>query len=172
MKIARPTPSEYDAYFSRYIDKVSDVDVLAFLAKQVEGTVTELSRLSDQQARHRYAPGKWSIKEIVGHIADTERIFVYRAVCFARGEKQHLPGFDENDFVAGARFDDRPMKDLLAELTAVREASIRFFSGLNADELTRSGTASGKQYSVRAIAYILAGHERHHLGVIRERYLG
>jgi uncharacterized damage-inducible protein DinB len=171
MKIERPNPSEYDAYFSRYIDKIGDVDILGLLAQQVEGTVAELSKRSDLQAMHRYAPGKWSIKEIVGHIADTERIFVYRAVCFARGEQKRLPGFDENAYVAATRFDDRRLADLLAELKAVRAASLAFFSGLTADELTRRGTASEWEYSVRAVPFILAGHEKHHVGVIREKYL-
>ena len=171
VNIARPDPSEYVTYFAQYIDKVPDGDVLTLLARQVEETASALAKLSEKAAGFRYAPGKWSIKEIVGHVADTERIFVYRALCFARGEKQSLPGFDENSYVAGARFDARRLADHLAELRAVRAATLAFFSGLDAEELLRRGTANERQYTVRAIPFIVAGHERHHVGVIRERYL-
>src|SRR5437867_5253835 len=98
VKISRPEPTEYVAYFAQYIDKVPKGDVMALLAKQVEETAGALAKLSEKDAAFRYAPGKWSIKEIVGHVADTERIFVYRALCFARGEKQLLPGYDENEY--------------------------------------------------------------------------
>jgi hypothetical protein len=170
--IARPAPSEYAPYFATYIDKVPDGDVLALLRKQVEETRKALGGLSEKDATFRYAPGKWSIKQIVAHVSDTERIFGYRALCFARAEKQSLPGFDENEYVAAARFDDHALGDLLDELGAVRAASLAFFGGLNAEELMRTGTANQKQYTVRSVAFILAGHERHHLGVIKERYLG
>jgi len=172
-KIARPEVStEYNPYYSAYIDKVpADGDVVAILEKQIGETVAELSKVSEKDSLHRYAPDKWSIKQIVGHLSDTERIFVYRALCFARQEKQSLPGFDENAFVAAARFDDRPFADHLAEFRSVRAASVAFLKGLNAEELKRIGTANGKPLSVRAVAFILAGHEKHHLGVIRERYL-
>jgi uncharacterized damage-inducible protein DinB len=169
--IARPDPSEYVPYFATYVDKVPPGDVMTLLGKQVEETVTVLKRLSEEQALFRYAPGKWSIKQVVGHIGDTERIFVYRALCFARGDKQALPGFEENLYVEGARFDDRTLSDHLAELRAVRAATVRFFAALNAEELMRTGVANQKKYSVRAIPFIIAGHERHHLAIIRERYL-
>ena len=172
VKIGRPAPAEYAPYFGTYIDKVGDGDILALLRKQIGETMSSLASLSDQDAMFRYAPGKWSVKEVVGHISDTERIFVYRALCFARNEKQALPGFDENEFVAAASFDDRPFADHLAELQAVRAASLAFFSGLNEKELGRTGLANQKPFSVRAIPYIVAGHEKHHVGVLRERYLG
>jgi uncharacterized damage-inducible protein DinB len=170
-KIGRPETSEYNPYYSTYIGKVPEGDVVAILAKQIDETVAALSKLSDKDALYRYAPEKWSIKQILGHMADTERIFVYRAVCFARLEKQSLPGFDENAFVAAAHFDDRPLADHLAELRNVRAASLSFFNGLNADEQKRIGTANGKPLSVRAVPFIVAGHEKHHMGVMRERYL-
>jgi len=169
--IARPDPSEYVPYFAQYVDKVPPGDVLALLGKQGDETVAALKGLSDQQALYRYAPGKWSIKQVVGHISDTERVFVYRALCFARGDQQGLPGFDENEYVAGARFDDRPLSDHLAELRAVRVATVTFFAGLNQEELLRTGVANQRKYTVRAVAFIIAGHERHHLALLRERYL-
>ena len=171
VKIARPDPSEYVQYFGTYVDKVPGGDILVLLREQVEETVNAVRGLTDQAALFRYAPGKWSVKEIIGHVSDTERIFVYRALCFARGEKQSLPGFDENQYVAGARFDDRPLSDHLAELREVRVSTLRFFAALNADELMRTGVANKNKYSVRAVPYIIAGHERHHLAVIKERYL-
>ena len=169
--IARPAKTEYAPYFGTYVDKVPDGDILSLLSRQIDETVKTLGKLSDEQASFRYAPGKWSIKEIVGHISDTERIFVYRALCFARSEKQSLPGFDENDYVAAASFDARSLADHLEELRAVRAATLKFFGALNAEELLRTGTANQKPYTVRAVPYILAGHERHHLGVVREKYL-
>lgn len=169
--IARPAETEYDPYFGRYVSLVPDGDLLALLARQVEETVDLLHALDADGADYRYAAGKWSIKEVVGHLSDTERIFAYRALRFARGDGTPLPGFDENLFVANARFAERTLPDLLAELRAVRAASIAFFAGLQPDELERRGLASGKSMSVRACAYNIAGHERHHVAILRERYL-
>lgn len=170
--ITRPAAAEYPPYFETYIGKVPAGDVIGLLRKQIGATLRTLSKVTEPGSRHRYAPGKWSIKEVVGHMADTERIFVYRALCFARGEAQGLPGFDENAFVANASFDARPFKDHVAELEAVRASSLAFFRGLNAEELGRTGTANQKQFTVRSVPYIVAGHEIHHLGVMKERYLG
>ena len=169
--MSRPAKTEYATYFGTYIDKVGDGDILDILARQIDQTVATLSQVSEPDAEYRYAPGKWSLKEIVGHMSDTERIFVYRAVCFARGDQQPLPGFDENTYVTNASFDDRTLADHLAEFKAVRAASLFFLKGLNADELMRTGTANKNPYTVRAIPYILAGHEKHHMGVVKERYL-
>ena len=171
VRVSRPAPSEFAPYYGTYINKVGDGDVLDILARQIDQTVSELSRVSEKDSLYRYAPGKWSIREVVGHLADTERIFVYRGLCFARGETQSLPGFDENAFVAHARFDDRPLGDHLKEFAAIRQASLHFFRGLNAEEWMRKGMANNNPYTVRTIPYIVAGHETHHLGVLRERYL-
>src|SRR5947209_16736162 len=156
VQIARPKPAEYAPYFGTYVDKVPDGDVLTLLARQIEETVGALARLSEADAGFRYAPGKWSIREVVGHVADTERIFTYRALCFARGEKQSLPGFDENDYVAGAKFDARPLAERLAEFRSVRAATLSFFSGLDEEELLRRGVANQKEYTVRSVAFIIA----------------
>ncbi len=170
--IARPDATEYAEYFGRYVSKVPDGDVLALLARQIDETTSMLGVLSNEDAEYRYAPGKWSIKEVVGHLADTERIFVYRALCFARREASALPGYDENAYVANTRFDDRPLADLLGELRAVRAATLAFFKGLTGGELDHRGVANSREYTVRSVAYILAGHERHHAEILRERYLG
>ena len=172
VRILRPEPSEYAAYFSRYIDQLPQGDILTVLRTQGEETQSTLGALSETDAQFRYAPGKWSIKQIGGHLTDAERIFGYRALCFARGEKQRLPGFDENEYVAAASFDRRSLADHLTEFRAVRAATLSFFSGLSQEELLRRGTANQWEYTVRATPFIVAGHERHHLGVIRERYLG
>ncbi|MEP6692768.1 MAG: DinB family protein [Gemmatimonadaceae bacterium] len=169
--IARPDASEYAEYFGRYVSKVPEGDVLALLTRQIDETTSMLGALNNEDAEYRYGPDKWSIKEVVGHMADTERIFVYRALCFARRETVALPGFDENAYVANTSFDDRPLADLLGELRAVRAATIAFFKGLTDAELDHRGTANDREYTVRAIAYIVAGHERHHSLILRERYL-
>ena len=127
--------------------------------------------LSDRDANFRYAEGKWSIKEVIGHIADVERIFVFRALCFARGEAVALPGFDENEYARQSNAGSRPLKDLVDELRTVRAATVSFFAGLSEKELLRRGTANQNGYTVRALAFIIAGHERHHVRIVAERYL-
>ncbi len=169
--IARPASTEYVPYFAKYIDLVPEGDVLDLMRRQVEETAALVGKLSERDADHRYGEGKWSIKEVIGHLADAERIFLYRAVCFARGEPKELPGWDENAYVAQASFGARRIADLVAELKAARAASVAFFAGLTAEELARSGTANQRRYSVRAVAYVALGHERHHCNIIRERYL-
>jgi hypothetical protein len=170
-RIARPAAEEYAPYFGRYIEQVPEGDVLDTLRRQVDDTVALVGKVGDGDADFRYAEGKWSIKEVVGHVADTERIMVYRALCFARGEAAALPGFDENEYVARAKFTGRKLGDLLAELRLVRAATVAFFAGLDVEELMRRGTANNRPYSVRAVAYIVAGHERHHAKILAERYL-
>ena len=169
--IERPAATEYAPAFETYVSKVGHGNVLEILKQQGRETVALFGGLSDQDARFRYAEGKWSIKQVLGHVTDSERIMVYRALCFARGEQAGLPGFEEDDYVRNARLDSRPLADLLAEFQAVRAATLPFFAGLDAEELMRRGTASNRPFSVRALAYIVAGHERHHVLVLEERYL-
>ena len=170
-RIARPAADEYAPYFGRYIEQVGDGDVLDGLRRQVDDTAALVGKLGDRDADFRYADGKWSIKEVIGHMADTERIMVYRALCFARGETASLPGFDENEYVAHAKFAGRALADLLAEFRLVRAATVALFAGLDAEELERRGTANNRPYSVRSLVYIIAGHERHHAKILAERYL-
>lgn len=169
--IPRPDVTEYARYFQRYIDQVPDGNLVDLLDQQAAETRAMLGSLSDADARFRYGPDKWSIKEVLGHVTDTERIMTYRALCFARGEQGVLPAFDENAYVAASRFDERNAADQLAELAQVRAATIAFFDGLSQDELMRRGRTSSGEYSVRAMAYIVAGHERHHQQILTERYL-
>ena len=170
--IPRPEPSEYVPYYQTYISKVPPKgDLLTVLEDQRRETQHLLAGLSDAKALHRYAPGKWSVKEVVGHVTDSERVFGYRALVFGRADENPLPGFDEKAWVPAGRFDARPLKDLAAELDAVRHATIALFSGLDAEALARRGTANNAPISVRALAWIIAGHERHHVAILRERYL-
>ena len=166
-----PDAAEYGAFYAGYVARVPAGDVLRTLETQLAETVAVVESFGEARAGHRYAPGKWSVKEVVGHLADTERVFAYRAMRIARGDATPLPGFDENLFVAHAGFDRRPLADLLADLRLVRQNSVALFRGLDDEALARRGTASDKPLTPRAAAYITAGHERHHLAVLRERYL-
>jgi uncharacterized damage-inducible protein DinB len=169
--IPRPDAAEYAPYYGTYIGKVPEGDLLRMLEDQRRETQQLLAGLSETKALHRYAPGKWSIKEVIGHVADAERVFSYRALRFARADDTALPGFDEKTWVPAGKFDARSLKDLAAELDAVRRATIALFRGLDAAALARRGTASNNAVTVRAIAWIIAGHERHHVALLRERYL-
>jgi uncharacterized damage-inducible protein DinB len=169
--IPRPDASEYAPHYETYVTKVPDGDLLTILEEQRQETQGLLAGIPEGRALHRYAPGKWSIKEVVGHVTDAERVFCYRALRFARGDQTPLSGFDEKAYAPAGKFDARPLPDLAAELDAVRRATIALFSGLDSEALARRGPANNKEVSVRALAYIIAGHERHHLGILRERYL-
>ena len=171
IRATRPAPDEFAPYYGRYIDKVPDGDIVATLRNQIDETLGALHAIPDGRAGFRYAPDKWRIREVVGHLSDAERIFTYRALRFARGDETPLPGFDENAFVTRARLDDRPFDGLIEEYAAVRAASVALFDSLFPEEWTRRGIASDKGISVRALAWIAAGHERHHLGILKERYL-
>jgi uncharacterized damage-inducible protein DinB len=169
--IPRPDVSEYAPHYETYVSKVPDGNLVAIMEAQRQETQELLAAIPEGRALHRYAPGKWSIKEVIGHVTDAERVFCYRALRFARGDQTPLPGFDEKAYAPAGKFDMRPLPDLAAELDAVRHATIALFTGLDSEALARRGTANAKQISVRALAYIIAGHERHHLGILRERYL-
>ena len=169
--IPRPDATEYAPYYGTYVGKVPDGDLLELLERQRRETQNLLAGLSDTQALHRYAPGKWSMKEVVGHLMDSERVFCYRALRFARADEKPLQGFDEKAWVPAGSFDARPLADLAAELDAVRRATIALFRGFDAAALARKGTANNNEVTVRALAWIVAGHERHHVAILRERYL-
>lgn len=169
--IPRPDPSEHLPYYARYVDLVPDGDLLETLRAQL-GEMLELVRgLDEAQGGHRYAPEKWSIRQVLGHVIDCERVFCYRALRIARGDRTPLAGFDEDAFVAGADFDARTLVDLARELEHVRLATLDLFRPLNQEELARRGIANDAEISVRALAWIAAGHERHHVKLLRERYL-
>ena len=170
MIAGRPEPDEVPPHFTGYVGNVPERDPLEVLATQIDVTTGLLAGLSDTDALRRYAPGKWSVKEVVGHVADTERIMAYRALCIARGDQTPLPGFDENAYVPPARFDARSLADLVAELRTARGATLALFRSFDADAWKRRGTASGKPISVRALGYVIPGHERHHVEVLKSRY--
>ena len=169
--IPRPDVSEYAPYYAGYVSQVPEGDVLELLARQIDDTTTLIGGLSEAQAGYRYAPGKWSIREIVGHVADAERVFSYRALRIGRNDQTPLPSFDENAWMPYGNFDGRPLVDLLGELRAVRQSTLALYRSFAPEAVARRGVASQKEISVRAIIYITAGHERHHVGVMREKYL-
>jgi uncharacterized damage-inducible protein DinB len=169
-RIALPAADEYLAYYAKYLAVLDVDDVLPLLAAQAGEVAKLLAATSEERAAHRYAPGKWSVKEVVGHLIDGERVFSYRALRFARADATDLPGFDENAYVAAAGFDRRPLAELAAEFALVRAATVAFYRGLDEAALLRRGTANGGPASVRALAAIIAGHTQHHVGLLRERY--
>jgi uncharacterized protein (TIGR03083 family) len=168
--IPRPAGDAYAPYFQRYIDAVADARIGAQLAAQREHLTRLLAPLDEVRAAHRYAPGKWSVREVVGHVSDTERIFAYRLLRIARGDATPLPGFDENDYVAHGAFDDRPMAELVDEFRAVRTATMALVTGLPAAAWGRRGTASERAVSTAALAWMLVGHVAHHVRLLHERY--
>jgi len=170
MATSRPGASEYAEFYAGYVARVTEDDILGVLAAQKD-TIGALARsLPEPKRSYRYAEGKWSVAEVLSHLIDGERVFGYRAFCFSRGEQAALPGFDENEYVSAARAGDVPLAPLADEFAAVRDSNLAFLRRLGADAWTRTGTASGKPVSVRALAWIMAGHPRHHLAVLRERY--
>ena len=167
----RPAHDELSPYYHRYIERVPDGDIVAILATQIDDTLALLRDVDDARALFAYAPGKWSIKEVVGHMTDVERVMSYRALRFARGDDTPLAGFDENAYTPEGCFNDRPLASLTAELASVRRATVGLLAGLPRDAWTRSGTANRSPVTVRAIAWIIAGHELHHRQLLADRYL-
>jgi hypothetical protein len=170
MKIERPAPGEYNPAFERYVSRVPEDDALPVLARQAAQVRAALESVSGERAGFRYGPDKWSIREVVGHFTDAERVFGYRALTFARGDKASLPGFEENDYAAVAGHDRYALPDLVAEFEALRRSHVSMLSHLDPASVARVGTANGSPVSVRAIAFIMAGHVRHHLGVLSSKY--
>jgi len=166
-----PASDEFDPYYAGYVARVSSITApFDELVAQRARLLTFLSPLSNEQALYRYAPGNWSVKELVGHLADAERIMSYRLLRIGRGDVTPLPGFEENDYVPAAKSDARPFGELLDEWATVRDATVSLASGMPADAWARRGTASGKGVSARALLYIILGHVEHHRSVLEERY--
>ena len=162
---------EFAPFYARYLALVPHGDVLATLETQLAETVVVIDSIGESRADHRYAPGKWSVRQLVGHAIDTERIFTYRALAAARGEAAALPGFDEHAYAEHAGFESRSLGSLLGEWTAVRRATLSLFRNLDEPALMRRVTANDAPLSVRAAAWIIAGHELHHREILRWRYL-
>jgi hypothetical protein len=166
----RPTETEYAPFFAGYVSLVTEGEVLPVLEAQA-GELRQLSAaVPAERETYRYEPGKWSLREVFGHLTDGERVFGYRAFCISRGEQASLPGFEENDYVARSGYDHQRLADLVSEFAAVREANLRFLRGLDAESWGRLGVANENPVSVRALAFIMAGHVRHHVGIVRSRY--
>ena len=168
---AKPASNEHAEYYSRYIDLVPSGDIIGTLRSQMTDTLNLLAGLTDEQSLYRYGEGKWSIKEVVGHIIDCERIFAYRALRIARNDQTPLSGFEQDDYVTNGGFDGRRLGDLAKEYEHVREATIDLFEGFGQEAWSRRGKANEVEVSVRAIAWIIGGHELHHKGVIKSKYL-
>ena len=166
----RPQPDEYSPFYQTYIDKVED-DVLAELNHQLTSIIALLRSIPEEKGDYRYAEGKWSVKEVLGHIIDNERIMAYRLLCFARNDASPLPGYEENDYVRNAHFNSQDFGLLIDELEALRRANLYLYNSLTEEELSRKGIANNTSLSVKALLYVLAGHIKHHIQVIEERYL-
>ncbi len=167
--IALPAADEYAPYYGRYVALVGP-DVLAALESQARTTAALLASTPETKGGFRYGEGKWSVKEVIGHLADCERVFAYRILSFARGDQTSLPGFDENAWMPFTTFDRRALADLAAELAAVRAATLALVRSLDEAALARRGRANDALVSVRGLAAIIAGHEAHHVRLLRERY--
>ena len=165
----RPSETEYAPYYAGYIARVPEDDVLPVLEAQPFELNIAANRVGDREL-FRYAPGKWSLRETFGHLIDTERVMGYRAFCIARGEQKPLPGFDQNDYVRLSHYTGRTVADLAAEFAAVRAAHIWNIRHWTPEEWARAGNANGQAVTARAVAFIMAGHVRHHLHVLKEKY--
>ena len=167
----RPTETEYAPYYQGYVDQVNENDIMAVLRSELDDLDVLLGRVPAEKETYAYAEGKWTIREIIDHLIDGERVFGYRALCIARGEKQNLPGFDQNDYMQTAPYNRIELEDLLSEMRLARLSNIAMFRSLDEDAWSRVGVANANEVSVRALAFIMGGHVRHHMNVLKERYL-
>ncbi|HXM65396.1 MAG TPA: DinB family protein [Candidatus Acidoferrum sp.] len=168
--IARPQPGEYAPYYERYISLVQGEDILDTLDRQRRDTMLLLSGRDEADGDYRYAPGKWSAKEVLGHICDTERVFAYRALRFSRADATPLAGFEQDDYVRNGPFANRPLADQVEDFIAVRRATLSLLRNLDEAAWMQRGIANKNEVSVRGLAYIIAGHELHHRGILEEKY--
>ncbi|HWP38729.1 MAG TPA: DinB family protein [Gemmatimonadales bacterium] len=171
MPVPRPASDEFAPFYAGYIATIPDgADPVTVMHQQLDQLPVLFGALSPARASFRYAPDKWSVKEVVGHLSDAERVFSYRMMRVARGDETPLPGFDETAYVPAGAFETRPLGNLVAEWVAIRNATLALVHGMPADAWARRGTANGKPISARALLYITPGHVQHHLNVLRERY--
>jgi hypothetical protein len=170
MPTERPKPGEYTPYYDRYISLIPGNDIIGTLAAQLPKTVALLDSRGEADGAFRYAPGKWTVKEAVGHVIDTERIMSYRALRIARNDRTPIEGFEQDDYVRDGPFADLRLADLVEEFKSVRAATVAFFRGLRTTDWTRRGIANKNEISVRALAYVIGGHELHHRHILEERY--
>lgn len=170
--IPRPEPGEYAPYYERYISLVAGADILTTLDSQRRQMLLLLSGRDEADGDFRYAPEKWSAKEVLGHVCDTERIFAYRALRISRGDQTPIEGFEQDDYVRNGPFANRPLAELIEDYIAVRRATLTLLRNLDEAAWTRRGIANKNEVSVRALAYIIAGHELHHRRILEEKYFG
>jgi uncharacterized damage-inducible protein DinB len=168
--IKRPQPDEYSDYAARYVNLVGNGPILEILDYLKESTYNFFVRMDPGKADYAYAEGKWTVKQVLGHMADTERVFAYRAFAFSR-EAIELPGFDQDVYMEKATFNTRPLEDIANEYKTIRESSLYLFRSMSEEQSTQKGIASGNPVSVRALAYLIAGHELYHINILKERYL-
>ncbi len=167
--MTRPAPTDHSEFHARYVNLVPETDLLSAMRAQTTVTQAALLAFADRPD-HRYAPGKWTVRQVLGHMADTERIFGYRALSVARGDAAPLPGVEQDEWMANSDFSASSLEELLAGFQAVRTGNLYLLGGLTPAAWERRGVASGHTVTVRALAYMLLGHERAHLGILRERY--
>lgn len=170
--LSRPESREYDPYYGLYVDQVADGDIVELLETELEAMLEILRQTPADRETYRYADGKWSLRQVIGHLIDTERTFGHRALVFARQDAARLPGIDQDVWVAASKADTRPLRDLLGEFEQVRRGHVAMFGAFDDDIGLRTGIASGCSFTVRSLAYILVGHEIHHRKVLVGRYLG
>lgn len=168
----RPESDEYNAAYANYVNRVPETDIVAALEQQTRDTLALFASIDEARAGHRYAPGKWSIRQLAGHLGDAERAFAYRLWAISRGDEQNMPGFDENPYVDNAQYDTWTLAEAVECFATQRRSNLLMVKNLPADAWDRRGRANGWDITVRAIAYCMVGHERHHGAILRERYLG
>jgi len=169
--MSRPSKNDYAEYYHKYIREIESDNIVEVLEKQLNTTLNILKDLPEDKGNYSYAEGKWSIKEVLGHCIDTERIFAYRALCIARGEKQSLPGMEQDDYAKHGEFNKRTLKNLLDEYELMRKSNIILFNSFQEKVLQNRGVASENEVTVLALMFIIAGHELHHIKVLKEKYL-
>lgn len=167
----RPENTEYAEFYAGYVSQVEGANIIEALEKQHEEMDVLFSGIAEERGTYAYEPGKWTIKQLLGHLIDGERVFSYRALRFARGDKTELPGFDQDPYVANGNANNISMDDLLDEFLALRKSNIIFFKNLSEEAWSRTGTASSNEITVRALAFIMVGHVAHHVKILKQRYL-
>jgi len=163
--------NEYIGYFKNYINEAGDVNLIEELEICLHDFIKYVQNIPMDKFDFRYAAGKWTIKELIQHLIDSERVFAYRALCFSRNDKTHLPGFDENSYIENTNANNRSLQDLLTEMAVVRQATLSLYKSFSEDQLSRVGVASNNSISVKTIGYIIIGHQKHHQKVFTEKYL-
>ena len=167
----RPSAGDYASYYEQYVTLIEGDDILKILNEQSKKTQDILNSFSEHKGNYRYADGKWTVKEVVGHLLDSERVFAYRALCIARGEKKSLPGFEQDDYVTEGNFNRRELFDLNYEFRLLRESNLLLFRSFSPEMMQRKGFANEATISVLALMFIIAGHEKHHMNILREKYM-